>query len=205
MTTIVRLLTGVLVSVSAFGVVASLVLWGRSLLITDWIRLAPVPRAEWAASLMPSVSSSSGRGGVSLSLTLPMMRVTSLEIDRRRQHAPQFTWESRRDWVMYPLQYRGTFAKHRTVYRDLGFDVESYTNKTLHARYATVAVTFPYWFSTLTFAILPAWWLARCFRRRRLERIQGRCATCGYDLRATPDRCPECGSATPNAATALHA
>jgi hypothetical protein len=52
--------------------------------------------------------------------------------------------------------------------------------------------TLPLWLPAALFAALPLRSLLRAHRQRR-RRNRRRCAACGYDLRATPDRCPECG------------
>jgi hypothetical protein len=57
-------------------------------------------------------------------------------------------------------------------------------------------LAIPMWSLVLLFAIPPAFALRRIVRGRRRARA-GRCVGCGYDLRATPDRCPECGAAAP--------
>jgi hypothetical protein len=60
-------------------------------------------------------------------------------------------------------------------------------------------VLLPHWFVILATALLPAVWARRSWRQRRRV-AEGRCPACGYDLRATPDRCPECGTTKATAA-----
>jgi hypothetical protein len=54
----------------------------------------------------------------------------------------------------------------------------------------------PHWSVVAAFALLPtivAFRQVRAVRRRRQRSRLGLCLACGYDLRASPDRCPECG------------
>ena len=62
-------------------------------------------------------------------------------------------------------------------------------------------VVAPHWLLVTAFSALPMFWLAITLRRFERRSVTGRCLTCGYDLRATPERCPECG-AVPDAAKA---
>jgi hypothetical protein len=65
----------------------------------------------------------------------------------------------------------------------------------------SLASAFPAFFlpdfvATVFFAILPGILVVHRFRSARHKKPAGVCSICGYDLRATPERCPECGTSS---------
>jgi hypothetical protein len=62
-----------------------------------------------------------------------------------------------------------------------------------YAATPTVALQAPLWFPCSLLAIGPTFWLIAYRRRAKRARL-GLCLNCGYDLRASPERCPECGA-----------
>ena len=55
----------------------------------------------------------------------------------------------------------------------------------------------PVWLPAGVLAVMPSLWFRRTYVRYWRKRRLGRCLcpACGYDLRASPERCPECGGA----------
>jgi len=103
------------------------------------------------------------------------------------------SYEGPPDWSYngFPPSWPTT-ADHQRL--GFGFSDYSIVNPNGWATPRSREVRVPLWLPLFLLAVLPAtrftaWWKLR----RRVAR--GACRNCGYDLRATPERCPECGMA----------
>lgn len=72
----------------------------------------------------------------------------------------------------------------------LGFHTATGTLGSWNWKFSALIV--PYWVLVIPLALLPLTGFRRVIVRRRRKR-RGQCLACGYDLRQSPDRCPECG------------
>jgi hypothetical protein len=185
----ILLKTSTLVSLVALAV--SLCLWVRSYwrsdsVTVDWSEASIHSPAEY---LTRSVGVATRRGG----LWCYRARYSgSIYVDNRpgptrvrfesfKAHADHYLPDSAAD----PARWHGGFA--------YGW---------ISSAEDVVGLRVPFWAIAVLSALLPLLMLWRYGRRRR--RIDRRlCVRCGYDLRATPDRCPECGKipTVANAAT----
>ena len=162
--------------------VALCVLWVRSYWVAEDVAIS---RPTFGANAF------SAMGGLQLGghiLTHP----SDTDLRRaERYHGDTFSYTDVSGWYLaYPMASRDHFA-----YRVLGFDLDLGTGTRIFddVRSHYVSVTAPYWSVIVLLLVAPGVWVVRRSRRNRGRRL-GLCPSCGYDLRATRERCPECGT-----------
>jgi hypothetical protein len=109
------------------------------------------------------------------------------EIAISREHALNAPYETY--WRGEVMSARKTDLAVTATF--LGFAIESYTTQGGHPSPATTLL-IPYWLFALSFGAISVWVIVRIVRAAHID-AGAVCSRCRYDLRATPDRCPECG------------
>ena len=158
-------LLNLLTALSLLLCVAACVLWLRSYWLWEqWV--VSTPHRLYAIALRT--------GGVSIDA-----HWVKRPVRERSETHREGPWREQQPLITQP----------QTALNRLGF----FYGRTVRSDHVMSGLTFPYWCVSVACALRPALWLIGAARRKHRARPNV-CSACGYDLRATPGRCPECGA-----------
>ncbi|MFQ5807258.1 MAG: hypothetical protein ACE5I3_12485 [Phycisphaerae bacterium] len=172
-----RLLLITFFTTSLLGCIGTAALWARSYRYLDFIDLPD----HWGVCsgsgclMVARVDFSQSHGFHGLQLhtdTEPEIEVPAIEFDTMELGSVRASWSDSFHWsIRRVARWDGT-------------------------RYLYVDITFPQFVLVLFLAPGVVWPALHWWRRRRwrVRARHGYCVKCGYDLRASPERCPECGT-----------
>jgi hypothetical protein len=185
-----RRLFNLLALASLLLCVAAVVMWGRSYFYGDTIGGEDSPAVGWrrGGGLYSSI------GGIEADWWL--RRVTSSDPAGFSAFSHRVATNQRglQDAYLNSLhgvRLLGFFYVHQVQTTTMGDD-----GKPIPHFQDTHVLLIPYWAVCAALIVAPVMYYRRS-RAERRRKVQGVCAHCGYDLRATPDRCPECGTVPP--------
>jgi hypothetical protein len=179
----IRRLFTIFSAVSLFLLVPTAVFWVRSYWIAD---VAAAAFTHSAVREIESLQIESNRGVLTI-WPLRMDYAAQSEFDavlRRipKSHFLRDKWLARRVVIGGPGFWHG-----------LGFHFGRVYVTTPRGCQRSSSVSIPHWLLVMFLALVPLFWSISRWRRAR-HYGSGQCQVCGYDLSATPERCPECGS-----------
>ena len=83
-------------------------------------------------------------------------------------------------------------VQSRPSWQFLGFECTDLVFKSSYPGF----IAIPFWFIAAVLAALSLWAILR-LRSQRERFLPGHCRSCGYDLRGSDGKCPECGQEAP--------
>lgn len=185
---ILRSLLQLLTAFSFLLCLAVVVLWVRGGFVEHELRFGR-GNDDYNIPLGWEVWLGSGSGVVWVSYSADWVAQPSVKIPMdagwfRHDARPPGTHSYRR-WLRQSFRWGGGSGERAQFIRRLGAGRMGSS-----LRYVRV----PHWSLVIVLGAGPAAWMVRRRLREQLRRRSaGLCAACGYDLRATPGRCPECG------------